>query len=54
MNTVHNLITFSIVFTYKNGMDRFEPPPPSNKLNLNLIETKVNKISHFIQITGHF
>ena len=26
-NTVRNLITFSIVFTYKNGLDRFDPPP---------------------------
>ena len=26
INTVRDLITFSIVFTYKNGMDRFDPP----------------------------
>ena len=25
--TVHNLITFSIVFTNKNGRGRFNPPP---------------------------
>ena len=25
-NTVRNLITFTIVFTNKNGMDRFNPP----------------------------
>ena len=32
INTVHNLITFFIVFTNKIGMDRFCPPPPSSKL----------------------
>ena len=29
INAVHDLITISIVFTNKNGMDRFNPPPPS-------------------------
>ena len=34
-NTVHNLITFSIVFTNKNGMDKFNPPPSKiKKINL--------------------
>ena len=27
INTVHNLITFSIVFTNKNGWGGFQPPP---------------------------
>ena len=32
-NSVHNLLTISIVFTNKNGMDTFNspPPPPPNQ-----------------------
>ena len=31
-NTVHNLITFSMVFTNKNGGGHFEPPPNKTKV----------------------
>ena len=33
-NSVRNLITFSIVFTYKNSMDRFDHTPPPSKLGV--------------------
>ena len=32
-NTVRNIIAFTIVFTNKNGMDRFNPPPSKLRLN---------------------
>ena len=33
INTARNLITISIVFTNKNNMDRFNPPPIKDKEN---------------------
>ena len=34
INSVDNLITFSIVFTNKNEGDRFTPPPPPSKVRI--------------------
>ena len=52
-NTVRNLITFSIVFTNKNGMDRFNYPPSPikntmfKKASLHLLTaTDYNKNGH--------
>ena len=42
-NTVHNLVTFSIVFKNKNRGGQFEPPPIKIKVYLPPIITKVNK-----------
>ena len=43
---VRNLITFSIVFTNKDGMDRFNPQPPPTpiqyKENKRPIKSEVN------------
>ena len=52
-NTVRNHITFSIVYTNNNGMDRFNPPPQSkirkmnapSKLSLNVFFKNVTFIS---------
>ena len=41
INTVLNLITFSIVFTYNNGMDRFDHPPPPIKTKVNTSKLKI-------------
>ena len=46
-NKVRNFITFSIVFTQKNGMDRINPPSPLKKHNFN--PTFKTKVKSFIQ-----
>ena len=43
-NTVRDLITISIVFTNKNGIDRFLPPPIKDKVNEHPRKTKINII----------
>ena len=48
INTVHNIISFSMVFTNKNrGGDTFRPPPPPiiTKVYLPPIITKVKSVS---------
>ena len=52
-NTVHNLITFSIVFTNKNrGGGHFQPPPPppriyKNFLNFSRKHFEKKTLTHF-------
>ena len=48
LNTVHNLITFSIVFSNKNGMDRFNPPPTKNKKNVPPLKLRLRTGSGFL------
>ena len=47
-NTVHNLITISIFFTNKNGMNRFNPLPPSKKR----IKNTPSKVQRFFRANG--
>ena len=52
INTVHNLITFSIVFTNKNGGGgRFNPPPPS-KLRVFNTPSKIRLKTVFLMLSG--
>ena len=62
INTVHNLITFSIVFTNKIGLDRvcpppsklrcIYPPPPPIKTKVNAGRQQLIKERSYIQINS--
>ena len=48
-NSVRNLITFSVVFTNKNGINIFNPPPPPIKDKVKAV-LLLCKYRHFFKI----